>query len=171
MFHVERILRNPMYKRIASLLLMFVLVISCGISRQRTSIPDYLILQNGKSVIGNKDLNTFIFENPQKDVTFQSFLMKKFNLNSIIEYDFWITISGEKYKMLLYDNSELEKYFTVSDFIVLNQNPVTIDSDYPKFIAVSMISATNDDCLSEQSLFYNIATNYLKDLKDEYNNL
>ena len=39
-----------------------------------------------------------------------------------------------------------------------------------KFIGISMITDANEDCLKENSLFYNIALKYLKNLKDEYNN-
>lgn len=168
-FHVERNTKSLAIKGITMVLIVF-LFFGCA-PRQRMSIVDYAILPKGKDVLGKKELNAFIFENYQKDITFQNFLMKKFNLNSIMENEFWITVSGQKYRLLIYDNSELEKYFVVSDFIVTNQNPNPIDSDAPKFIAISMLSDANDDCLSEGSLFYNIATNYLKKLKDEYNSL
>lgn len=168
-FHVERNIKNLISKGLTVILIAFLF--SGCVARQRLSIPDYAVLPKGKDVLGKKELNAFIFENYQKDMPFQNFLMRKFKLNSIMENEFWITISGQKYKLLIYDNSELEKYFVVSDFIITNQNPAAIDPDAPKFIAISMLSDTNDDCLSEDSLFYNIATDYLKKLKDEYNRL
>ena len=42
--------------------------------------------------------------------------------------------------------------------------------DQRKFIAISMINDRNEDCLAENSLFKNMAVNYLKKLKEEYYN-
>lgn len=168
MFHVERFRRSLMNTAISAVFLFFFIASGCRGTIQRTTIPDYLVLPNGKEVLGKKGLHAFIFENIQNKITFQTFVMNKFALNNYRETDFWVTIDGAKYKLLIYDNSELEKYFTVSDFIVTNLKPESLDTDSPKFIAISMISATNDDCLDEKTLYYNIATNYLKNLKDEY---
>lgn len=168
MFHVERTGRGLITTgKIAIIFLIFILS-GCRGTVQRTTIPDYLVLPNGKEILGNKGLHAFIFENVQGKLTFTNFIMNKFKLNNYKETDFWITIDGEKYKLLIYDNSELEKYFVVSDFIITNLKPETLDEDAPKFIAISMISSTNDDCLDPKSIYYNIATNYLKNLKEEY---
>jgi hypothetical protein len=169
MFHVERNLRMTEFKRMTATIFLFFLFTSCIGTRERTTIPDYLVLPNGKDFMDKKGLNAFIFENLQDDFRFHDFLIDKFALSSIRENDFVITISGEKFKILVYDNNELEKYFRVSDFIITNQNPNPIDNDTPKFIAISLLSETNEDSLSEQSIFYNLAVNYLKKLKDEYN--
>ena len=153
--------------KIAILFLFFILS-GCRGTIQRTTIPDYLVLANGKEALGTKPLNAFIFENIQNKTTFMNFVMRKYELNNYKQTDFWVTIDGAKFQVLIYDNSELEKYFVVSDFIITNLKPETIDTDSPKFIAVSMISAANEDCLDSESLYYNLATNYLKSLKDEY---
>ena len=168
MFHVERRRRGLINTGLIALLAIFLMLISCRGTVQRVTIPDYLVVPNGKEALGTKPLNAFIFENIQDKVTFMNFVMKKFALNNYRDTDFWVTIDGAKYKLMIYDNSELEKYFVVSDFIITNLKPQTIDTDTPKFIAISMISESNDDCLSPESLYYNLATKYLKNLKDEY---
>ena len=54
---------------------------------------------------------------------------------------------------------------------MINQLPDNAKvGDSRKFIAISMINSFNEDCLAEGSLFQNIATKYLKTLKDEYYN-
>lgn len=150
------------------LLFLFFILSGCRGTVQRTTIPDYLVKPNGKEVLGTKPLNAFIFENIQGKITFMDFAMHKYELNNYKQTDFWVTIDGSKYKLLIYDNSELEKYFVVSDFIITDLKPESIDTDSPKFIAISMISAKNEDCLDQGSLYYNLATTYLKSLKDEY---
>lgn len=169
MFHVERTLLKLMYKGKLSIFLIFLFVLSCGISRQKYVIEDYTIVPNAKEILGNKGLNAFVFENNKKILPFQHFLTNKFKLNSYQEKEFWVTIDGDKYKIILYDNDELEKYINTSDFIVANQNPDVVNIGSPvDFIAISMISSHNEDCLAEGSLYENIAVKYLKQLKDEY---
>ncbi len=168
MFHVER---KPSSRTVKGLFVFFSMLFlsNCGSPRQRTTIPNYLVLPNGKEILGNKGLNAFIFENTQNKLTFQNYLVTKYNLDNLQDKDFWVTIDGSKYKLLIYENAELEKYFVVSDFIITNKRPeVSESTSQPNFIAVSIINATNEDCLSNQSLFQNIALNYLQDLKNDY---
>ena len=40
-----------------------------------------------------------------------------------------------------------------------------------QFIGISVINNANEDCLANNSLFKQVAIDYLKKLKDEYNNL
>ncbi|MGK4566522.1 hypothetical protein [Flavobacterium sp. 3HN19-14] len=95
--------------------------------------------------------------------------VSKYKVVDLDEKEFNIKIDGQNFQMLVYDNSELEKYFDTSKFIITNFQPETQETvNMPRFFAISMISATNDDCLSENSIFHNIAINYLKNLKDEY---
>jgi len=169
MFHVERTLLKLMYKGKLPIFLLLFIILSCGIARQKYVIEDYTIVPNAKEIIGNKGLNAFVFENNKKIIPFQQFLVNKFKLNSFQEKEIWVTIEGDKYKIILYDNDELEKYINTSDFTVANQNPDVVNVGSPvDFIAISMISSRNDDCLAEGSLYENIAVKYLKQLKDEF---
>lgn len=169
MFHVERTLLKPMYKGKLLMFLLLFIFLSCGIAKQKYVIEDYTIVPNAKEIIGNKGLNAFVFENNKKIIPFQQFLVNKFKLNSYQEKEIWVTIEGDKYKIILYDNDELEKYINTSDFTVANQNPDVVNVGSPvDFIAISMISSRNEDCLAEGSLYENIAVKYLKQLKDEF---
>ena len=169
MFHVERTLLKLMYKGKLFMFLFFLIVSSCGIARQKYVIDDYTIVPNAKEILGNKGLSAFVFENNKKLLPFQQFLTNKFKLDSYQEKEFWVTIDGDKYKIILYDNDELEKYINTSDFTVANQNPEVVNvGSTADFIALSMISSRNEDFLSEGSVYENIAVKYLKQLKDEY---
>jgi len=168
MFHVERKGLSVVSKGFFGILIV-VLFSNCGTPRQRTTIPNYLVLRNGKEVLGNKGLNAFIFENTQNTLTFQKYLVAKYKLDNLQDKDFWVTIEGSKYKLLIYENAELEKYFVVSDFIITTKRPEVAEAfTQPNFIAISMINASNEDCLSDGSLFQNIALNYLQDLKNDF---
>lgn len=169
MFHVERTLKSRIVKGIVGLFFLFSLTISCVGTKGRMTIPDYVVLRNGKEQLGTKPLNAFVFENKQHKVIFQRFLAAKLKLVNPDERDFWVTIDDVRYKILVYDNSELEKYFTLTDFIITDLQPENIETGVaPKFIGISMISYNNEDCLQENSIYYNVAVKYLKDLKDDY---
>lgn len=151
------------------LFFIFLSLLNCGIARQRMEISDYLIYQKGKEIIGNDNLNSFIFENDLKNIPFQQFLSAKFKSNSLQEREITVTIEGGKYKLLFYDNDEFEKYIGNSNFAIKNQESESNKTgNQSKFIAISVINDKNEDCLSEQSLYQNIVVSYLKKLKDEY---
>lgn len=169
MFHVERTLPKLMNKGKRLIFLILFVASSCGIAKQKYTIADYVIVPNAKEILGNKGLNAFVFENNKKIIPFQQFITTKFKSNSYQEKEFWVTIDGDKFKIILYDNDELEKYINVSDFIVSDQNPDIVEiGSQADFIAISMINESNEDCLAQNSLYENIATNYLKKLKEEY---
>ena len=149
--------------------LLFFIILSCGITKQKYVIEDYTIVPNAKEILGNKGLNAFVFENNKKIMPFQHFVTDKFKLESYQQKEFWVTIEGDKYKIILYDNDELEKYINTYDFALANQNPDVVNvGSTADFIALSMISSRNEDCLAEGSLYENIAVKYLKQLKDEF---
>ncbi len=171
MFHVERIKNKSCNSLKTVLFLSFFLLISCSTSRQSIQIPDYIIEPNGKEIIGKKSLSAFIFENNQKNLPLENFLSIKYNTDNIFQNEFWITIDKDKYKIFIYDSAEFEKYFNSANYAMINQLPENAKKgDQRKFIAISMINAFNEDCLATGSLYQNIAINYLKKIKDEYNN-
>ena len=93
----------------------------------------------------------------------------KYKLNNLLSREFWITIDGSKFKLIIYENSEFDKYFGYSNFAAVNQeNLANIVGGQSKFIAISVINEFNEDCLSDKSMLQNVVTVYLKNLKDEY---
>jgi hypothetical protein len=156
MFHVERIKKMNYFSLKPLLVLIFFVVISCSTSRQSIQIPDYIIEPNGKEIIGKKSLSAFIFENNQKNLPLENFLSIKFNSDNIFQNEFWITIDKDKYKILIYDSAEFEKYFNSANYAMINQLPENAKKgDQRKFIAISMINAYNEDCLASGSLYCN----------------
>lgn len=171
MFHVERTLASHKYKGIIVILFLFVFLNSCVGTRPSIQITDYFLVPKGKEIIGNNNLTAFIFENNVKKLPMEQFLSAKFKTDNYIQNEFWITIDKEKYKIIIYDKADFEKYFISSNFSVINQEPDNARSnDQRKFIAISMINSSNEDCLADSSLFQNIAVTYLKNLKDEFYN-
>lgn len=169
MFHVERIKKSTIIKRIFSVFLIIFVLQSCVGARAGFQIDDYYIAPNGKETLGTKPLNAFIFENNITNLPFEQFLAVKFKLNNLLSREFWITIDGNKYKLMIYDNAEFDKYFGYSNFAAVNQeNLANIVGGQARFIAISMVNEFNEDCLSDKSMLQNISTIYLKNLKDEY---
>jgi len=168
-FHVEQFTKVPVIKRIFFFLMIFLVLQSCIGAKAGYQIDDYYVSENGKEILGTKPLNAFIFENNLKNLPFEQFLAVKYKLDSYLTRDFWVTIDKNRYKILVYDFAEFDKYFGTANFAAVNQeNIANIVGGQPKFIAISMITDSNEDCLSDKSIFQNMAINYLKKLKDEY---
>ncbi len=171
MFHVERNLTRSVFKGNILLFAFIFVYIGCGVAKQNIQISDYLLVPNGIEMGGNKDLTAFIFENNRRKLPIEQFLYEKYNSNSLNENEFWVTIDKDKYKLIVYDFAEFEKYFNSSNFAVINLEPENIKTeDKREFIAISMINEYNEDCLANNSLYQNTAVKYLKKLKDEYYN-
>ena len=170
MFHVERLIKTAGFKVTATILATLFLLISCGVPKATIQIDDYTLLRGGKEVLGRKDgLVAFVFENNQRKMPFNQFIVDKYKLGSYQDVSYWVTIDGTKYKVLVYENAELEKYFDTSAFMVSNVEPeLTIVGSKARFLALSVIDEYNEDCLADGSLHQNIALEYLKKLKQEY---
>jgi len=167
---VKRIDKHTINKGKILVSVISVFLISCVARKATVQIEDYLLFPNGKEVIGNpKPLTAFIFENNTKNMSIEKFLSIKFKTEIFFSQEFSVTIDRNRYKIILYDNSEFEKYFDSSNYSVINLQPddATIETQR-KFLAFSMVDSENHDCLADDSLLQNIAVNYLKNLKDEY---
>lgn len=171
MFHVERHIRMLENKGKYFIFVLFFVLISCYSSRQTIQIPDYILVPNGKEILGHESINAFLFENNTKNLTIEKFLSIKFKTENYYSNEYWITIDKNKFKLILYDNAEFEKYFNSTNYAVINLEPKNDQIDEQrKFIAFSVINLNNEDCLANESLYQNTVVNYLKKLKDEYYN-
>lgn len=169
MFHVKPNMRKPAIKGITGTLFLFFVIIGCAGAKQSIQIPDYILVPNGKENIGGNNLTAFIFENNMKNVPIEQYLSMKFQTNNLFENEFWVTTEGHKFKIIIYDYNEFEKYFVSTNYAPMSVIPENAKSgDQRKFIAISMINSFNEDCLADGSLLQNIAINYLKNLKDEF---
>jgi hypothetical protein len=171
MFHVERIKKAAINKALPLVFIVLVLVYSCSGARNAMQIQDYTLVPNGIEIQSHKPLTAFVFENNLKNPPIEKFLSLKFKNSNYFDKEFWITLNQAKFKLIMYDSAEFEKYIGSNNYSQINQEPENAKyGNQPKFIAFSMLSATNEDCLSDQSLFQNLAVTYLKNLKDEYYN-
>ena len=169
MFHVERIIKTSVCT--AVLLVCINLFLSCGGARSTVQITDYLLVNNGIELQKNTPLTAFVFENNQKNPPIEKFLSLKFKNSNYFDKEFWVSIQGNKCKLIVYDAAEFEKYIGSSNYAQINQEPENAKyGNQPKFIAFSVVSATNEDCLSDQSLFQQVALTYVQNLKNEYYN-
>lgn len=171
LFHVEHKNKTLFYKGFF-LFFVFSILVSCKTQRELIDVSDYILLDNGKQVPGKeKGLTAFLFQNNPKKKSFNQFLVEKYGLGTYQDIEYWVTIDGIKFKVFLYENAELEKYFVTNDFVASNVVPdASVVGSKVKFLAISVIDSYNDDCLADTSLFKNIVIKYLKDLKEEYNN-
>lgn len=159
-----------MNKGILSVLVLFFMLTSCLSTRNVIQIDDYiLVTTNGKDVYETKNITAFVFENNLRNLPFDQFVTNKFSLAGYHTREFWVTIDSNRYKIIMYDNAEVEKFIDTSKFMVSTEETQDMKiGSQGKFVAVSMLNASNEDCLAEGSLYENIAIKFLKNLKDEY---
>lgn len=169
MFHVERILKSLSNKGFILFFLISFFATGCISTKPSIQITDYILIPNGKEDVGTQPLTAFIFENNQTQLPIEQFLSVKFKTDNYTQKEYWVTIEKNKYKLIVYDYNEFEKYFRSSDYSVVNEVPESAKKgDSRKFIAISMINSYNEDCLADNSLFQNIAVKYLRNLKEEF---
>lgn len=170
MFHVKRITLNRFCKGMATICLLFVLQ-GCVGARPTVQIPDYLLVPNGKEVLGSKPLTGFIFENNVRArLPIEQFIAARYRSANYSEREIWVTIDQAKYKLIIYDADEFEKYFVSANYSPINAEAKNDMNSTRKFIAISMITDYNEDCLSDHSMLQNMAVKYLVNLKNEYIN-
>ena len=171
MFHVEQKIKTLLQKGFFVFFISLI-VFSCVTPRHTVEVGDYLLLPDGKHVLGReKGLTCFFFENNQRKQPFQQYLTYKYKIGSTEEISYYITLEGVKFKVFLYTNDELMKFYDLSQFMVSNvETEVNRLGSTANFLGISVIDDYNNDCLAEGSLYQNITLKYLKDLKFEYNN-
>lgn len=157
-------------------LLVFItamVLTGCGVPRHMVEIEDYILVDGGKKVLGKEEgLTAFIFENNPRKMPFVQFAADKYGVGSYKDVTFWTDFDGHRFKVFLYDYDELNKYFDMGQFMVTKQETDTnVIGTKEQFIGISIINSANEDCLANNSLFKQVAIDYLKKLKDEYNNL
>lgn len=171
MFHVKPSIKDLVFKAFA-LILACAFFASCITPRHTLEINEYTLMPNGKRVLGHeKGLTAYIFENNQRKIPFNQFIGDKYKAGSYAEIEYSVDINGDRFKIYIYENAELEKYFDTGQFMVSNVEPDTnVIGSKAKFIGISVTDGYNNDALSEQSLYRNIVINYLRNLVKEYNN-
>ena len=169
-FHVKPSLKT-LYIRGFFVFLMLAFSVSCVTPLHTVEIEDYVLLENGKEILGReKGLTAFVFENDQRKVPFRQFIFDKYKLGSTQDIAFYTMLDGKRFKVLVYENSEIDKCFDMSQFMVTNFETVANKRSSANFIAMSVTDDYNEDCLDEQSLYRNIVIKYLRELKIEYYN-
>jgi hypothetical protein len=156
MFHVERNIKTLLLKG------FFVLSVSllfsgCITPRHTVEIDDYILLQEGKEILG-------------RDTGLTCFMFEKYRLGATEEISYNIVLDEKRFKVFLYTNDELMKYFDLSQFMVSNvETEVNRVGSSANFIGLSVIDESNNDCLAASSLYQNLVIKYLKELKYEFN--
>lgn len=143
----------------------------CGVQQGGYIIDDYLIVPSeATNSVGTKNLNLFVFENDLTTPPIEYFLAEKFTLPSYQVREFGITTdTKDKLNLKVLERDEVEKFLDLSQYGArVQETKGNRDITQSKYLALSLTDENGDDCLSEQSLFYNVATKYLKNLKDEY---
>jgi hypothetical protein len=171
MFHVKPYKKTLGIKGVFLFFALNLILSGCSAPRQLVDVSDHVLMKNGKPVLGNDGLTAFIFENNPRKIPFQQFVANKYDIGKYVDVEYWTIIERRRFKVMVYENVDLEKYFDTSNFVAANVEPdVNVVGSKAKFIAVSVISEFNEDCLADGSLYQNMIINYLRNLKKEYYN-
>lgn len=156
-------------KRFCGVVIIFLLFLSCGIHKPKFSIEDFVLVPNAKQTYGNSGLTAFVFENDKRILPFQQFAVSHFNLQTLNQREIPFVINEMHFTLHIYDADEIVKYINTADFVLKHQiTDANKIGDQTDFIVLSVTNSMNEDCLNEQSLYQNIVTKYLKNLKEEY---
>lgn len=152
--------------------LIALLFVSCITPRHTVEVGDYLLLPNGKMILGRETgLTCFFFENNQKKAPFQQFLFAKYRISATEDVYYNVDLDGKRFKVYFYNYDELVKYYELSQFMVTNfETEVNRVGSSTNFLGLSVVDESNNDCLADDSLYQTIVLEYLKQLKYEYNN-
>lgn len=172
MFHVEPNIKT-LFKKGFLVFLVIMSFASCIRPQHTVEIQNYVLMPNGKEILGrSKGLTAYIFENNRRKIPFVQFVANKYDVGTYVDVSYDVEVDGHRFKVFVYENAELEKYFDMSQFMVTKaETEVNIVGSTANFLGVSVINDYNEDCLEDNSLYKNIIIDYLKNLTDEYNNL
>jgi hypothetical protein len=171
MFHVKPYKRTLAVKGFFLFFVLNIILAGCSTPRQLIDVSDHVLRPNGKPILGHDGLTAFIFENNPRKRPFQQFVADKYNVGNYVDVEYWTTIERKRFKVMVYENVDLEKYFETSNFIASNVEPdANVVGSKVRFIAISVINEFNEDCLADGSLYQNMIINYLRNLKKEYYN-
>src|SRR5690606_4225825 len=105
-------------------------------------------------------------------ISFNQYLLEKYHLPKLYDIEYDVVIENTRFKVMLYNQDEIDKYFDTTDYIASNVVPDdAVVGSHVRFLAISVTNDYGDDCLAENSLYKNIILKYLKDLKEEYYSL
>lgn len=173
MFHVEPNKIKTLFSKGFLVFIVSMLCVACFTQRHAIEIDNYILLDNGKKILGKQDgLTAFVFENNPRKIVFAQFVADKYGIGNYVEVNYLVNVDGYNFRVYVYDTDELQKYFDMGQFMVTKQeNDQNVVGSKEHFIGVSVVNDANEDCLAENSLYRQIALDYLVKLKDEYNNL
>lgn len=149
----------------------FLLLLSCGNLQQGGYIiDDYLIVPTeATNNIGTKNLNVFVFENDLTTPPIELFVAEKYKLETYQTREFWVEENKDRFYIKVLDRHETERYLDLSQYgAQIQETKGNKDINQSKFLAISISDESGADCLSQKSLYYNIAVKFLQKLKKEY---
>lgn len=172
MFHVERITLNRFVKGITTIFLIIFFLNSCFTVKKIPEIADYHVLNAEDSKVLKKEVPAvFMFENKKSKRSFQDFLREKWNMK-YENINFIVKIQNEKFVISVLDKMKTKKMITLEDYIFNNSDKEFLkNGEQKKYVAISVIDKTGNDCLKNNSIYQNLVINYLKELKLEYSTL
>lgn len=179
MFHVKQTLETMINTRnLGSIKIFFQLAVLSLVLLCCSSIPqgnyfidDYLVVPTQASnSAGSKNLNVFVFENDLSTPPIELYLANRFALDNYQTREFWVeTSTKDRLFVKLLDKSETEKYLDLSQYAAnIQETKGNRDLSQCKYLAFAVTDERGDDALRNNSLYYQIATHYLKKLKDDY---
>lgn len=155
-----------------------IFLIGCIPLKTAPSVENHTIVKGDKlKKLKLSEGNHYMLKNPGKMLHFRDFLAKKYSLKNFTYTDsFPVTINGTQFRLGVSTPEFIESRISLIDAIIdnnndcENQNEIDNNEENKRRYISLTLSYNGEDCLSENSLFYEIAKSYLYQLSQEYLN-
>lgn len=161
-------------------LLITISLYSCVPLKIAPQINDYKVVKGKRFQKQLPKLQTFIFNDPKESGEFYTFLEAKFQSKELeMEYYLPLTINNKDYNLSYYEVERNTKTLNLVPILVdasrsgNNKKPLMEDFYTTKrtgiwYIAITINSSSNTDCLNDNYKYKQEVVNYLQKLKNEY---
>lgn len=166
-------------KKITVLVLGFLFLNSCIPIRIAPSISDYKLTTGKRFKRGLPKKTTFVFEDPKEADAFYNYINTKYQLEDYyVDVEVPFKVEDKTYFLSFYEveiPTKTLNLFTlaVDAALISSDNDTIFDDSYETrtgnwYIAIEVFSASEEDCLHEDSQSRAIVLPYLRSLKEEY---
>ena len=166
-------------RKITLLALGLLFLNSCIPIRIAPSISDYKLTKGKRFKKGLPEKTIFAFEDPKDADAFYNYINTKFNLEDYyVDVEVPFTIEGDEYFLSFYEVEIPSKTLNLlpmmldAALIASDSDAILTDSYESRkgnwYIAIEVFSASEKDCLHEDSQSRAEVLSYLRAIKEEY---
>ena len=159
------------FKKFYIFLLLFLVLFSVQGCFPVKSVPDVsgftIVEGNENSKNELERLNKFMFQVYRSSIIFERYLDDRFeNEKGFNPKNFRVKVEGVWFNFSVLSEDETSKYIDFTDFVFKKEDPELVKDGKTKyFIAITVVTDENEDCLKIDSFYRYIISNYLNEIR------